>query len=398
MQPTKKRIESIDILRGAVMVIMALDHTRDYFHWSANVDDPLNLETTTAALFFTRWITHYCAPIFIFLAGTSIYLQSIRKSNQELGVFLFKRGLWLIFLEFTVIALAWTFNPTWAFIPMQVIWAIGISMIVLGIVVLLKFPFKAILIIGAILVLGHNLLDYPEAAADFAPGFWWDLFHSGVFSFYPLGESRNLIMVYPFPAWTGVMMLGYCFGCFFKKDYDAIKRAKYLKFLGLSVMLLFVILRAINLYGDPQHWSIQKNLIFSIMSFLDTTKYPPSLLYLTMTLGPAIFLLGIIEGIKNKFTDILVVFGRTALFFYILHLYFIHALSTIKFFATGHSFSEAWNTGNTFPFLFLIPGEGTGLVMVYVVTSIVVISLYPLCRWYNHYKSNHREKWWLGYL
>jgi len=189
-QPTlnQKRIESIDILRGIVMIIMALDHTRDYLHIASNTDDPLNLATTSPALFFTRWITHFCAPIFVFLSGTSAYLQGMRKSKKELSLFLIKRGLWLIFAEFVIIAFAWTFNPFFNLFPMQVIWAIGISMVILGFVI--RLPYKVILAIGLMIVLGHNLLDIPEAAPNFKAGFWWDLFHHGHFVPYAIAPNH----------------------------------------------------------------------------------------------------------------------------------------------------------------------------------------------------------------
>lgn len=222
----QKRIESIDVLRGIVMVIMALDHTRDYFHIGANLDDPLNLATTTPALYFTRWITHFCAPLFVFLSGTSIYLQSLRKTKKELGVFLLKRGLWLIIAEWVIVAFAWTFNPQYNFIPFQVIWAIGISMFILGLLMLIRLPYTIIFILGIVLVAGHNLLDIPEAAPGFKASFWWDLFHHGVFTLYPITGNNNAMLVYPFPAWTGLMMLGYCAGVLFTSSYSPEQRKK----------------------------------------------------------------------------------------------------------------------------------------------------------------------------
>jgi uncharacterized membrane protein len=167
----QKRIESIDILRGIAMVIMALDHVRDYFHIGANLDDPLNLATTSPALYATRWITHFCAPIFVFLSGTSIYLQSLRKTKKELSSFLIRRGLWLIIAEWVIVAFAWTFNPHYNIIPFQVIWAIGISMVILGLLILIRLPYKIIFILGLVIVFGHNLLDIPEAVPGFEAGF-----------------------------------------------------------------------------------------------------------------------------------------------------------------------------------------------------------------------------------
>ena len=392
-----KRIESlpvrqagIDIIRGLAMVIMALDHVRDYFHLTANTDDPLNLATTTPLLYFTRWVTHFCAPVFVFLSGTSIYLQSLRKTKKELSSFLIKRGLWLIFAEFFIISLAWTFDPLFHIQPMQVIWAIGISMVLLGLMILARFPYKLILTLGLIIVFGHNLLDIPESTAGFKAGFWWDLFHSGYFKFYPYAPNRNFMMVYPFVAWTGVMMLGYCAGIFFSAKYTEEKRRQTLQWLGLGLILFFVIVR---------FWSSQENGVYTFLSFMKVHKYPPSLLYLCITIGPALLLLAYMENIKNRFSNIMVVFGRTAFFYYIIHLYLIHLLAAITFFIRGnHTVQEAMNSMQNLPFLFVIPGEGFGLAMVYGIWAAVIISLYPLCKWYDKYKTSHKEKWWLSYL
>ena len=394
----QKRIESIDVLRGIVMIIMALDHVRDYFHIGANLDDPLNLATTTPALYATRWITHFCAPIFVFLSGTSIYLQSLRKTKKELGIFLLKRGLWLIFAEWVIVAFAWTFNPNFNVIPFQVIWAIGISMVVLGLLILIRIPYKAIFILGLVLVVGHNLLDIPEAAPGFKADFWWDLFHHGVFRPYAFAPNHYVMLVYPFPAWTGLMMLGYCTGVFFTPKFSMDKRRKILTRIGIGLILFFVALRFSNVYGDPVDWTNQKNGFYTFLSFMHVDKYPPSLLYLCITIGPALLLLAFMEKFKNRFTDVMVVYGRTAFFYYILHIYLIHLLAAICFFARGHSWADAANVGRQFPFLFVAPGEGYGLAIVYLVWAAVVIALYPLCKWYDKYKTSHKEKWWLSYL
>ena len=395
----QKRIESIDIIRGLAMVIMALDHVRDYFHLTANIDDPLNLATTTPLLYATRWITHFCAPVFVFLSGTSIYLQSLRKTKKELSSFLIKRGLWLIFAEFFIISLAWTFDPLYHIHPMQVIWAIGISMVVLGLMILARFPYKLILGLGLIIVFGHNLLDIPESASGFKPGFWWDLLHSGYFKLYPYAPNRYFMMVYPFLAWTGVMMLGYCAGVFFSSKYTEEKRRKTIQWLGLGLILLFVVVRFINIYGDPVAWSTQKNGVYTFLSFIKVQKYPPSLMYLCITIGPALLLLAYMEKIKNRFTNIMIIFGRTAFFYYILHLYLIHLLAMIAFFIRGgHTLEDAMNSMKNLPFLFVIPGEGYNLAVVYGVWAVVILSLYPLCKWYDKYKTSHKEKWWLSYL
>lgn len=269
---TKKRVESIDILRGIAMAIMALDHTRDYFHIGANLDDPLNLATTTPLLYFTRWITHFCAPIFVFLSGTSVYLQGLRKTKKQLGAFLIKRGLWLIFAEWVIVAMAWTFNPVYDIFPFQVIWAIGISMVVLGLLILIRLPYPFILALGLVPVFGHNLLDIPESAPGFKPNFWWDIFYHGVFAIYPIIDNHNAMLVYPFPAWTGVMMLGYCTGVFFTQKYTAVKRRKILVQIGIGLIVFFVALRFTNVYGDPVAWSEQKNSLYTFLSFIKVNK------------------------------------------------------------------------------------------------------------------------------
>ncbi len=401
MQPSltahTKRIESIDILRGIAMIIMALDHVRDYFHVTANIDDPLNLDTTTPLLFFTRWVTHFCAPVFVFLSGTSIYLQSQRKTKKELSSFLIKRGLWLIFAEFFIISLAWTFDPFYHLFPMQVIWAIGISMVILGL--LIHLPFRVILITGIVIVAGHNLLDIPESEPGFKAGFWWNLFHSGFFKLYSYAPNRYIMMVYPFVAWTGVMMLGYCAGIIYTARYSAMQRRKILRTLGFGLIGLFIILRFINSYGDPFTWSTQKNGLYTFLSFIKVHKYPPSLLYLCIMIGPALLLLSVMEKIKNRLTDIMVIFGRTAFFYYIIHIYLIHLLAVVAFFIRGnHTVQDALESVRQVPFLFVMPGEGVGLLMVYVVWAFVIVLLYPLCKWYDKYKTGHKEKWWLSYI
>jgi len=391
---TKNRIESIDILRGIVMVIMALDHVRDYFHIAAFTDDPLNLATTTPFLFFTRWITHFCAPVFIFLSGTSIYLQSLRKTKKELSAFLIKRGLWLIVAEITVISFAWTFNPYMNVSVLQVIWAIGISMVILGLCIYL--PFNVILGLGLIIVFGHNLLDIPESAPGFKGGIWWDLMHHGSFVNYPYVPNHSFMIVYPFLPWAGLMMLGYCAGIFFGPEFSEEKRKKILTQLGLAAILLFVALRFVNSYGDPVAWNTQRTGMLTFLSFLDIHKYPPSLLYMCITIGPALVLLPFLENIRNGFTNIMRTFGRVAFFYYIAHIFFIHLIAVVCYLINGHTIQEL-GTSKLF-FYFIIPGQGYGLPVVYGVWGFVIIALYPLCKWYDKYKTNHPEKWWLSYL
>lgn len=397
-QKQTKRIESIDILRGMVMLLMALDHVRDYFHIGANTGDPLDLQTTFPLLFFTRWITHFCAPVFVLLSGTSIFLQSQRKTPKELGMFVCKRGCWLIAAEWTLVAFGWTFNPAFAFIPFQVIWAIGISMVVLGLLLWARVPYTVLLMLGIAIVFGHNLLDTFEKAPDFHTNFWWDILHHARFAQYPITGNHTAILVYPFVPWTGLMILGYCLGIFFTGAYSVALRSRILLQLGVVLFVFFVVLRYTNLYGDTSHWSSQKDNLFTLFSFVNVQKYPPSLLYCSLTISVALLLLAFLERIQNGFSKVMTVFGRTAFFYYILHIYAIHVLAAIAFFARGHSFADAANTGSHFPFLFVAPGEGYHLGVVYIVWLLLIAALYPVCKWYDRYKQNHKEKWWLSYL
>jgi len=392
-----KRIESIDIVRGIVMVIMALDHVRDFFHISANIDNPLNLNTTTNFLFFTRYITHFCAPTFVFLSGTSIYLQSLRKTKKELSPFLLKRGLWLIFAELFIISLSWTFDPFFHFFGLQVIWAIGISMVIMSLIV--QFNYKIVLAIGLIIVFGHNLLDFLEASPNFKHNLIFDLIHSGRDSLYSYLPNRVVMIIYPFLPWTGLMILGYWLGKLYTPAFTQQTRIKILRSLGISLLVFFVILRYANFYGDPNSWTTQKSGWFTFLSFLDINKYPPSLLFMSITVGVTLLALSITEKIKNAFSNVAVIYGRTAFFYYILHFYFIHLFATLLFFIRGeHTVTEALKSMGKLPFMFVFPGEGYSLGVVYIIWIGLVLLLYPLCKWYNQYKTNHKEKWWLSYL
>ncbi|MBP6054961.1 MAG: DUF1624 domain-containing protein [Cytophagaceae bacterium] len=391
-----KRIDSIDVLRGIVMVIMAIDHVRDFVHVQAFTDDPLNVLTTTPLLYFTRWITHLCAPTFVFLSGLSIYLQSIRKTKAELSSFLFKRGIWLIFVEICLITLAMTFNPFYNLLLLQVIWAIGISMVILGF--LIRLPFKLILAIGLIIVLGHNLLDFLEAEPGFKAGFWWDLLHHGTFAIYPIVGHHVIAILYPFVPWMGLMILGYCFGVFFTSKFTSAQRQKILLTYGLSLLAFFIVLRAINVYGDPHPWTTQADGFTTFLSFINVHKYPPSLAYMSVMIGIAILALAFLENVQNKISNAFRVFGRTAFFYYILHFYFAHLIAMLLFFYSGHSMDDAIKGLQKIPFLFVITGEGVELGVVYLLWILLIAGLYPLCKWYDAYKSAHKEKWWLSYL
>lgn len=392
---SKPRIESIDILRGVVMIIMALDHTRDFFHTSAWTDDPLNLQTTSVALFFTRWITHFCAPIFVFLSGVSIYLQGLKKTKTALSLFLIKRGLWLIFFEIIIVNFGTTFDPNFNSFYLVVVGAIGISMLCMGLLIYL--PFNFILGIGLLVVFGHNLLDFIESSPNFKPNFWWDLLHRGSGATYPILPNHSLVILYPFVPWTGLMILGYCSGTFFTSKFSIVQRQKLFYRLGTALIVFFIVVRFINIYGDPYAWSIQKNGLFTLLSFIKVHKYPPSLMFMSVTIGFAFLFLAFIEQFKNRITDTFQIYGRTALFYYAVHWYVLHIVSLICFVLRGHSMEE----GTQFveiPFRYLIPGEGFSLPIVYFVWLSVVIFMYPLCKWYDKYKTNNKQKWWLSYL
>lgn len=386
------RIASIDLLRGLVMIIMALDHTRDFFHIDAWRDDPLNLETTTPALFLTRWITHFCAPVFVFLAGTSAWFQSQIKTKKELSSFLIKRGLWLILIEVLVINFAFSFDPGFQIISLQTIWSIGISMILLGFIIWL--PFKYILAIAIAIIFGHNSLDFYEASHTGTYSLLYSILHHQ--GFYTIGDKLNIFIIYPVLPWAGLMIAGYCFGRLFT-DYEGKNRNKILIRSGISAILFFIILRASNIYGDPDKWSQQKSLLLSIFNFIDTQKYPPSLLYMSMTIGPAILFLVRFGSVRNRISQIITVYGKVPFFYYILHFYLIHALSMIFFLTRGHRLEEGIHQGNQILPDFIISGEGYSLEVVYLVWIFVIICLYPLCKWYSEYKKNHKH-WWLGYL
>ncbi len=385
---TSYRIQSIDLLRGLVMIIMALDHTRDYFHASAQIYDPLDLSQTSPIIFLTRWVTHFCAPVFMFLAGTSAFLVGQRKSKKQLSFFLFTRGLWLMFLELTVVYFGWTFNIHFPVSALITIWALGVSMIALS--VFIHLPFKIILTIGILIVATHNFLDNIHVPGNDLKAFLWDELHDPR----PINFYGHFIFTgYPVLPWIGIITLGYCFGRFYEKDFNAIKRKKWLLFIGSSAIILFIILRSANIYGDQLFWANQKSGLFTFLSFINVTKYPPSLLYTLITLGPALIFLAFTEKPLNRFTSFISVYGRVPMFYYLLHIYLLHFLAMIAAQLTGFGWKAM--IVDTFP---EIKGYGFSLAVVYLIWIGVVLALYPLCRWYDKYKTTHKEKWWLSYL
>ena len=388
----QKRITSVDLLRGAVMIIMALDHTREYFHSAGLNSNPLDLATTTPILFFTRWITHVCAPVFVFLSGTSAYLQSARKSKKELSIFLLTRGFWLILAEVTIVNLLLTFDLTFDIIALEVIWAIGISMVILGLLIWL--PFKIILAIGLLIVMGHNALDFYETGQTRLFSAGYNLIHR--VGFHSLSDKHQLLILYPFLPWTGLMILGYCLGKVLRNNNPAYRK-RFLVITGISTIALFIILRFINIYGDPFRWSPQANGFYTFLSFINASKYPPSLFFISMTIGPALLLMAWWDNIQNGFTRIVSVYGRVPFFYFLTHFFLIHLFSAIAFFLRGHSFAEGAGNRGTF-INFVQAGEGVQLRYVYLIWLSIVIALYPICKWYDNYKTNHKEKKWLSYF
>lgn len=387
-----KRIESIDLLRGIVMVLMALDHTRDFFHKGSMVADATNLATTTPALFFTRILTHYCAPVFVMLTGTSAYLSGRRKTKKELFNFLFSRGLWLILLEFTLNNFVWWFDISFSVINIQVIWAIGFSMVILSFLIFL--PLRWLLTIGIVIVAGHNLLDQITMDGTGAGSIAWYLFHQMKEVHF---DNRVVFFQYPVLPWIGVMLLGYCLGFLFSDQTDQARRKKWLLALGLSGVLAFILIRGINIYGDSSPWRTQKNGLFTFMSFINVSKYPPSLLYVLMTLSPALLILYATETVKSKLTAFFIVFGQVPLFYYFLHTLVIHLLAILMLIFAGDDWSLMIVTATSITSTKWFD-YGYALPIVYMIWIFVIAVLYPLCRMYQQYKFAHREKWWLSYL
>lgn len=388
----KYRIQSIDLLRGIVMVIMALDHVRDYFHINATTtNDPTNLDTTTPILFFTRFITHYCAPTFVFLAGTSAFLYGRNKTKKQLFKFLFSRGLWLIFVEIVIMNLLWWFDISYGFINLQVIWAIGLCMVLLSFIIFL--PRKIILLLGLLMVFGHNALDGITAQGTEPLSVLWYIIHQ--FQFVMIG-GRLFGFMYPIVPWVAVMSLGYIFGSLYHREFSAEQRKKWLLWLGFGCLALFVLIRGMNSYGDLVPWTEQRNGVYTFLSFLNVTKYPPSLSYLLVTLGPGFLFLFISERWQNKITDFFLVFGRVPFFYYVIHVFIIHLAAVLVLMALGKDWTILVNSnmilGNG------MQGYGYPLSVVYLIWIIVVIGLYFPSRWYMRYKANNRDKWWLSYL
>lgn len=385
------RVVSIDLLRGIVMIIMALDHVRDFFHYNAAINqDPLDFATTTPLLFLTRFITHFCAPVFVFLTGTGIFLFGSKgKTKKQVSYFLLTRGLWLMLAEIFIITPLWDFNFT--FIGLQVIWAIGLSMVTMSVLIFL--PYRLLFALGVLIIVGHNFLDSVTNNNDDVPSFLWAVVHQ--LHIFSINKNLQVGLLYPFLSWLGLMIIGYSFGKLYLPGVNASYRKKFLRYAGVGAIALFIILRYINQYWDMHHWSLQKTTAFTLLDFVNTTKYPPSLLYMLMTVGPALIFLSFAENGLNRISKKILIYGKVPFFYYILHVFLIHALAWIAFFATGHSWSNLDFThfrNGSLPF-----ASGYPLWFVYTVWATVVVLLYFPCRWFSRYKATHKQ-WWLGYL
>jgi len=395
-QATETRIASVDVLRGLVMVIMALDHTRDYLSYLRF--QPEDLTRSYPALFFTRWITHFCAPMFFLLAGTGAYLlRSKSGSIGRVARFLWTRGIWLIALEFTVIDFAWTFVP---FHFGGVIWSLGCAMIILGVLVWL--PEQLILWLGLFIIAALDLTDGVKLGSlgGFAP--MWSLLHRmGVV------PHTEFFVLFPILPWAAVMALGYGLGKVFLLPSK--QRQRRILQVGCAATALFLVLRGLNAYGNPSSaiaatspgaWHPQASLAMTVVSFLNLEKYPASLQFLLMTIGPSLILLSYLDRVPagsfaEKLLQPLLIFGRVPLFFYVLHLYLIHGLAVVL--ALAFHQPVEWLFHGAFWMNRLPQGYGHGLAMIYAIWMVAVALLYYPCAWFAGLKQRRRS-WWLSYL
>ena len=380
------RLQAIDILRGLVIVLMVIDHVRDFFHAPMFMgQDPLNLETTNPWLYATRWVTHFCAPTFVFLAGAGAWLYGhAGRTPKELAWFLFTRGLWLVVLEFTVVNLGWSFAVGLPFL--QVIWAIGASMILLAALVWL--PSMAVLALGVVIIAGHNALAPIDATTN--TGLWNLLHEPGLVANF--GEAGVIFGAYPLLPWFGIMCLGYGLGFVWVDS----RRDQKFAILGMAMIACFVALRFPDRYGDPIKWAVQDETWKSIASFLNVNKYPPSLLYVLATLGPMLALVPLWSRLKGPVAEFFLTYGRVPLFAYVLHIFVAHGLMMLVGVAMGREASAFQN------FLFnpaaALPGWGFSLGYVYLFWALTLAILFPLCRWFGKVKRDNPGKWWLSYL
>lgn len=385
-----KRQPSIDIVRGIVMIIMALDHVRDLMHVDSITQSPTDLTTTSPLLFFTRFITHLCAPTFVFLAGTSVYLSLQNKNNlAEMRNFLFKRGLWLLILEFTIVNFGLFFDVGFHSLLFEVIAAIGFGFIILSL--LLKIRSQTLGIIGLFILFFHNLTPLiPFAENSILKTALAPLFSPIVFPF----SGRAFIMGYPPIPWLGIMLVGFATGKFFALADE--KRKHLFTKIGLSALVLFTIIRFVNIYGDQALWSVQKNAFFTFLSFMNVTKYPPSLLFCLVTLGIMFLLLAFAEQFSNRIKKVALVYGKVPLFYFIVHFYVIHILTLIMLLTQGFSFSQFEFATGTFGRPKGVE-SGLSLCAIYFVWIFVVALLYKPCVWFGKFKAGN-QRWWLKYI
>jgi uncharacterized membrane protein len=380
--PKRVRIESVDVVRGVIMILMALDHTRDFFGNSGlNPTDPA---TTTVPLFFTRWITHFCAPTFFLLTGTGAWLARKRKTTRELSGFLLTRGLWLIFLELVVSrGLGWQFNFDYRVTLLIVLWALGWAMIVLSALVYL--PAWAVATFGLVMIATHNLLDSVQSS------YWlWSILHTP--NILLATPRHTLFVTYPLVPWVGITAAGYGLGQIY--CWPAKRRKTFLLRSGFGAITAFLVLRTINIYGDPSRWASQKSVVFTVLSFLNTTKYPPSLLFLLMTLGPAMLFLRTVDGGTPRWLKPALIFGKVPMFYYLLHIPLIHLFAiAVCYSRYGHIYwmFQSPNLGS-FP-ITPPPGWGYSLPVVYFVWVVVVVTLFPLCRWFADLRARNSSPW-----
>jgi uncharacterized membrane protein len=384
----KERINSIDIVRGFIMILMTLDHSRDFLHYPGM--PPLNMETTTVILFFTRWITHFCAPGFVFLSGVSAYLAGQRRTKKELSIFLLKRGVWLILSDMLIISLLFSFDPQYHMIILEVLWATGFGMIFLTL--LLRASMRVIAAIALMILFGHNLLDYVHLPANGIAGALTKMFLSARGAFIPLSTGRSMVVLYAGIPWCGALLLGYTFGALYKNGYDADKRKRILRLAGVSAIILFLIFRIMNHYGDPSHWEIQRNSIHTILSFLNVTKQSPSLLFFLITLGPLMLILSSTEKADNLFAGFCRVYGNVPYFYFIIHLSLLRLLNIGLALILGLPMKSDGS-----PIVWQVQGFGFPLWAVYLFWIAVVLILYYPCRWYGQFKRTHSQ-WWLSYI
>ncbi len=372
------RIQSIDALRGLVMLLMMVDHVREFFFIHAQVSDPMDVEATQPALFFTRLAAHLCAPVFLVLTGLGAWLYGQKQGDASAASgFLFKRGLFLVALELTLVSFAWTFSLTPKIIYLQVIWAIGLSMIALA--ALVRLPRPWLIAVGLVIVLGHNLLD-PITIAQGQPGHaLWAVLHDRGFIELPWGARARTS--YPLLPWIGVAALGYGIGPWFVRTWR--ERRDRLVLSGLSMLLLLVALRTGNLYGEPLAWSVGASPIQTIMSWLNFTKYPPSADFLLLTLGVGALLLAALEKAPARLVGVLTVLGGAPLFFYLIHLYGLHLLQLLARTAFGPNQGETW----------ALPGVGA----IWLLAALAAIPCWLACRWFGPVKR--ASPWpWMRYL